>query len=89
MGQVLHGSATTTEAIRRAFQHGQERLSALARRYGVNQKAVAKGRNRSAVADLPTGPREPKLVLSRFHAAQGARSGHLALECQGAFPAQC
>ena len=30
MGQVLHGSATTTEAIRRAIQHSQESLRALA-----------------------------------------------------------
>jgi hypothetical protein len=29
MGQVLHGSATTTEAIRRAIQHSQESLRAL------------------------------------------------------------
>jgi hypothetical protein len=42
MGQVLHGSARTTEAIRRAIQHSQESLRALARRYGVNQKTVAK-----------------------------------------------
>lgn len=27
MGQVLHGCATTTEAIRRAIQHSQESLS--------------------------------------------------------------
>lgn len=30
MGQVLHGSATTTEAIRRAIQHSQASLRALA-----------------------------------------------------------
>ena len=40
MGQVLHGSATTTEAVRRARQHGQESLRALAKRYGINQKTV-------------------------------------------------
>jgi len=38
MGQVLHGSATTTTAIRRAIQHSQESLRALARRYGINPK---------------------------------------------------
>ncbi len=27
MGQVLHGCARTTEAVRRAIQHSQERLS--------------------------------------------------------------
>ena len=42
MGQVLHGCATTTEAVRRAIQHSQESLRALARRYGINQKTVAK-----------------------------------------------
>ncbi|MCA3151296.1 MAG: IS481 family transposase [Rhodocyclaceae bacterium] len=63
MGQVLHGSATTTEAIRRAIQHSQESLRALARRYGVNPKTVAKWRKRTAVADLPTGPREPKSTV--------------------------
>jgi hypothetical protein len=41
MGQVLHGSATTTEAIRRAIQHSQESLRTLAKRYGINQKTVA------------------------------------------------
>lgn len=66
MGQVLHGSTTTTEAIRRAIQHNQESLRALSKRYGINQKAVAKWRKRTSVADLPTGPREPtSTVLSR------------------------
>jgi transposase-like protein len=60
MGQVLHGSATTTEAIRRAIQNSQESLRALSRRYGINQKTVAKWKKRAFVADLPTGPREPK-----------------------------
>src|SRR3954447_17462969 len=60
MGQVLHGSATTTEAVRRAIQHSQESLRALARRYSINPKTVAKWKRRSSVADRPTGPREPK-----------------------------
>ena len=30
MGQILHGSATTTEAVRRAIQHSQESLRTLA-----------------------------------------------------------
>ena len=42
MGQVLHGSATTTEAIRRAIQDSEESLRALANRYGINQKTVSK-----------------------------------------------
>ena len=31
MGQILHGSATTTEAVRRAIQHSQESLIALSK----------------------------------------------------------
>ena len=58
MGQVLHGSATTTEAIRRAIQHSQESLRALARRYGINQKTVSKWKKRDTASDLPTGPKE-------------------------------
>ena len=42
MGQVLHGSTTTTEAVRRAIQHSQASLRALAKRYGVNPKTIAK-----------------------------------------------
>ena len=63
MGQILHGSATTTEAVRRAIQHSQESLRALAKRYGINQKTVAKWKKRVSVADLPTGPREPKSTV--------------------------
>ena len=59
MGQVLHGSATTTEAVRRAIQHSQESLRALAKRFGINRKTAAKWKGRTSVADLPTGPRKP------------------------------
>ena len=63
MGQVLHGSATTTEAVRRAIQHSQESLRALATRYGINQKTVAKWKRRTSVADVPTGPKDPKSTV--------------------------
>ena len=63
MGQVLHGSATTTEAIRRAIQNSQESLRALSQRYGINQKTVAKWKKRTSVADLPTGPKDPKSTV--------------------------
>ena len=65
MGQVLHGSATTTEAIRRALQRSQESLRTLAQRHGINPKTVAKWKKRSSVTDLPTGPKRPlSTVLS-------------------------
>src|ERR1700722_20896645 len=62
MGQVLHGSATTTE-IRRAIQHSQESLRALARRYGVDPKTIAKWKSRTSAADLRTGPKETRSTV--------------------------
>ncbi|MBA8862425.1 transposase InsO family protein [Ochrobactrum anthropi] len=65
MVQVLHGSATTTEAVGRAIQNSEESLRALSRRYGINQKTVAKWKKRTSSADLPTGPKDPhSTVLS-------------------------
>jgi Integrase core domain len=63
MGQFLHGSATTTEAVRRAIQHSQESLRALSKRYGINQKTVAKWRKRTSVADVPTGLKHSTLTV--------------------------
>ncbi|MGB8601165.1 MAG: IS481 family transposase [Rhizomicrobium sp.] len=59
MGQILHGGATTTAAVRRAIQHSQESLRTLSLRYGINPKTVSKWRKRTSVFDLPTGPKEP------------------------------
>src|SRR6266446_10359834 len=63
MGQILHRSATTTEAIRRAIQHSQESLRTLARRHGINPKTVAKWRKRSSTADHRTGPTVPRSTV--------------------------
>ena len=63
MGQVHHGSATTTAAIRRAIQNSQESLRVLSQRYGINPKTVAKWKKRTSVADLPTGPRQPRSTV--------------------------
>ena len=66
MGQVLHGSARTTAAVRRAIQHSQESLRVLARRHGINPKTVAKWKKRPSVQDERTGPKQPRsTVLSR------------------------
>ncbi|MFW2067867.1 IS481 family transposase [Acinetobacter johnsonii] len=59
MGQVLHSSATKTQAVRRAIQNSQESLRTLAKRYGINQKTVAKWKKRTSVDDLTTGPKNP------------------------------
>jgi transposase-like protein len=59
MGQVLHGCARTTEAVRRLIQNSQESLSTLASRYGINAKTVLKWRKRDSVQDAPMGPKDP------------------------------
>jgi transposase-like protein len=65
MGQVLHGSARTTAAVRRAIQHSQESLRSLAKRHGINPKTVAKWKKRTSAADQRTGPKAPhSTVLS-------------------------
>jgi len=57
MGRVVHGCVATTEAARRAIQHSQACLRALARRHGVNPRNTGKWRNQISLADLPTGSR--------------------------------
>ena len=60
MGQILHSSATTTEAVRRAIQHSQESLRVLAKRHGINPKTVAKWKGRGdEVKDRRPGPKDP------------------------------
>src|SRR5258707_13595851 len=80
IGQVLHGSARTTAAVRRAIQHSQESLRALARRHGVNPKTIAKWKKRSSVADRRTGPQPRSTVLSiQQEAVVGAFRRHTLL----------
>ena len=55
MGQVRHGSATTTHAVRAAIQRSQASLATLSRELGINPKTVAKWRKRATVEDLKTG----------------------------------
>ena len=63
MGQILHDSARTTAAVRRAIQHSQESLIKLAERYNVNPKTVAKWKKRSFVHDAPMGPKDPRSTV--------------------------
>jgi transposase InsO family protein len=63
MGQVLHGSATTTEAVRRAIQAREESVRALARRYGISPTTVQKWRRRQTVADERMGPKQVRSTV--------------------------
>src|SRR5579883_1511865 len=63
MGQVLHGSATTTHAIRAAIQRSKATAKELAERHGINPKTVAKWKKRTFVHDAPMGPKEPRSTV--------------------------
>ncbi len=47
MGQILHGSATTTEVVRRAIQNSQESIAKLAKRYNLPAAGRPEPRNGS------------------------------------------
>ena len=57
MGQVLHVSTRTTEAVRRAIQGSQESVRALARRHSIRPTTVQKWRRRATASDAPMGPK--------------------------------
>ena len=63
MGQVLHGSARTTAAVRRTIQHSQESRTTLSLRFGINPKTVAKWKKRESTADRRTGPTVPRSTV--------------------------
>src|ERR1700750_2496526 len=63
MGQILHGSATTTHAVRAAIQRSKAPLKDLAAQYGLNHKTVAKWRKRAFVHDAAMGPRTPRSTV--------------------------
>ena len=61
MGHILHGSATTTYAIRAAIQRSKAPLKELAERYGLNHKTVTKWRKRAFINDPPDGTESPSV----------------------------
>jgi transposase InsO family protein len=60
MAGGLHGSARTTPRVRAELQRSEESTRALAARYGLNPKTVAKWRGRTGTADAPMGPQRPR-----------------------------
>ena len=73
MGQVRHGCATTTRAVRAAIQRSVDRqaiafnrceaqasTAELSRELGINPRTVAKWRKLQTVEDRRTGPKEPR-----------------------------
>ena len=58
-----HSCATTTLGVRRAIQESEEKDIALAKRYGVNRKTIAKWKARDFTSDERMGPRTPRSSL--------------------------
>lgn len=63
MGQILHGSATTTHAVRAAIQRSKASVSELAELYHLNEKTVRKWRKRLSVEDQRMGPRDVRSTV--------------------------
>jgi transposase-like protein len=63
MGQILHGSAKTTHAIRAAIQRSKASIQELANRYDLKPKTVMKWRKRAFLYDAPMGPKVPRSTV--------------------------
>lgn len=63
MGQIRHGSATTTQATRAAVQRSKTPLKELAARHGLSHRTVAKWRKRTFVHDAPMEPKVPRSTV--------------------------
>ena len=63
MGQILHGSATTTHVVRAAIQRSKASVQELSATYGINPKTVLKWRKRETVEDRKTGPKQPRSTV--------------------------
>ena len=87
MGGVLHGCARTTPRIRAELQASQEATRALARRYGLNPKTVAKWRARTTTADAPMGPRRRRSTV--LTEAEEAAAVEFRRRCWTAEPRPC
>ena len=59
MRQVLHGSATTAGAVRRAIQRIEESVRSLSRRYSISPTIVQKWPKRATVTNRPMGLTAP------------------------------
>lgn len=55
MGQILHGTATTTHAIRAKIQASEASIREIAEQHHINPKTARKWKNRDTVEDLKCG----------------------------------
>ena len=62
MGQIPHGSAATTHAVRAAIQRSKASVAEFAAQYHLNPKTVRKWRKRKSVEYMLYGC-EPRTVI--------------------------
>ena len=62
MGQIRHGCAPTTQAIKATIQRSQAMNAAPSREDGIKVKTVAKWRERETLDNRKTGLMEPSLT---------------------------
>ena len=62
MGQILHGNATTTYAVRREIQSAPEEVTDydLSKRLNKHVDTIRKWRYRDSVEDVSSGPKTPR-----------------------------
>ena len=65
MGQFLHGCAKTTIAVRKEIQESNEKISTLAKKFGLAEITVRKWRNRDFVEDVKSGTKSPNYSISK------------------------
>lgn len=63
MGQIFHGNAKTTHAVRAAIKRSRATIAELVEKYDLNPKIVMKWRRRQSVKDMPTGPRNARSTV--------------------------
>lgn len=63
MGQIHHGSAPTTHAVRAEIQQSQDSTAELSRKLGINPKAVAKCCKRRSAEEQKIRPKYPYSAL--------------------------
>ena len=80
MGQILHGSATTTGGVRRAIQSSSDGLRALVKRYAINPKTVAKWKKRTGARRSSHGSAHPALDGAQHRRRGGGRPRFAATE---------
>jgi hypothetical protein len=64
MGQLLHGSARTNQAIRSSIQRSQEGRQTLAKRHNIASKILDKWIKINTVTDILAGPKPASTMLT-------------------------